>query len=316
MALVVDALVGDPEWSPHPVRAIGAAIAHAERRLRAALPTTPRAELFGGAVLAATVTTAAWYAGDLVTRLERHRIGSVAVVAAAGSTLAARALVDEARQVLWALRAGDIPSARARTARIVGRDTADLDACELSRAVIETLAESLCDGIVAPLFYLVLLGLPGAFAFKAISTLDSMIGHRDDRYRFFGAVAARLDDAANLLPSRLAALSLTAAAALTGDDARGARAVRRRDARRHPSPNAGHPEAAMAGALRVRLGGRNVYDGEAHEMPTLCAEGAPPQPADVARAIRLTIAAIALAGSVATALCALLAAWNRDAPRR
>jgi adenosylcobinamide-phosphate synthase len=208
-------------------------------------------------------------------------------VVVAASAIATRDLLTQAHGVLLALQDDDLPGARTRVARIVGRDTETLDSAGVARAVIETLAESTCDGIVAPLFFLALGGAPGAVAFKAISTLDSMIGHREAPYAFFGTAAARLDDVANLIPARVAALAIAFAAPLCGGSARRALASVRHDARKHRSPNAGYPEAALAGALGVRLGGTLSYAGISVEAPLLNATGREPASHDVAAAMRI-----------------------------
>jgi adenosylcobinamide-phosphate synthase len=210
--------------------------------------------------------------------------------------VAARNLQDEASSVLAALEVGDIALARRCLARIVGRDTANLNLQEISRAIIETLAESSSDGIVAPLFYMSLGGVPLAIAYKAVNTLDSMIGHANKRYFYFGKAAARLDDAANFLPARLTALAIVAAAGLSSPaKSRDARQVWLRDGNKHKSPNAGQPESAMSGALGVRLGGGNFYDGEFISAGPMGREFRPPQPTDARKALRM-VSAVALFG--------------------
>jgi adenosylcobinamide-phosphate synthase len=181
----------------------------------------------------------------------------------ASTCLSTRNLLDEASEVIRALDKEDLCRARLRLARIVGRDTDELNEEEVCRALVETLAESLSDGVIAPLFYLAIGGVPLAMAYKAVNTLDSMIGHKDDHYLYFGRVAAHLDDAANYLPSRISALLLCVAAGLN-PQTNGVRAgqVWLRDGGKHTSPNAGQVEAAMAGLLGVRLGGTNTYAGE------------------------------------------------------
>ncbi len=159
--------------------------------------------------------------------------------------------------------------ARQRLARIVGRDTQDLDASDISRAVIETVAESCSDGVIAPLFYLAIGGVPLAMAYKAINTLDSMIGHADAKYFYFGKAAARLDDVANFLPSRLTALGITMAAAIKDANTADAFQTWLRDGGKHKSPNAGQPESAMSGALQVQLGGENIYAGQRVTAPLI-----------------------------------------------
>ena len=178
------------------------------------------------------------------------------------TTLATRSLLNEALAVGRCLANGDLESARVQVARIVGRDTMNLDDSEVTRATIETLAESASDGIVAPMLYLAIGGVPAALSYKAINTLDSMIGHRDKRYEFFGKVAARLDDVANFIPARLTALLIVLASWTLRLDWRAAWRIRLLDGWKHESPNAGQSEAAMAGALGVRLGGTNFYQGE------------------------------------------------------
>jgi adenosylcobinamide-phosphate synthase len=193
--------------------------------------------------------------------------------------------------------------ARQKLSMIVGRDTENLNEEEVARAVIETVAESLCDGVVAPLFYLTIGGVPWAFAYKAVTTLDSMIGHLESPYRYFGRVAARLDDGANWLPARLAATAIVTAAALTGHNAPGAWWVWLRDGGKHPSPNAGRTEAAMAGALGVCLGGLNYYGGAPSSKPLLGVEGRAPRLSDARAAIRVMTVASALVCVAATLFC-------------
>jgi len=287
-AWLLDWIAGDPEWLPHPVRLMGAAITGGERLLLR--PTgSDTHKLVAGGALSVTLVAATYAVTRTILTLARHRglvAGSAAEILLAWTCLASRSLHDEASAVLRALQNADLPLARQKLARVVGRDTLLLDEADISRALIETLAESSCDGVVAPLFYLALGGVPLGMAFKAVSTLDSMIGHTSERYLYFGRVAARLDDAANYIPARLTALLITAAA---GSRARMAAAARIwfRDGARHKSPNAGRPEAAMAGALTVRLGGASTYNGERVETPLLGAEFQQPSAAQAARALRL-----------------------------
>jgi adenosylcobinamide-phosphate synthase len=182
-------------------------------------------------------------------------------VVLAATALATRSLISEARAVLTAVRSGAIDVARNRLSRIVGRDTRSLDCREICRAVIETVAENTSDGIVAPLLYLAIGGVPTAMAYKAVNTLDSMIGHSGPPYEWFGKVSARLDDVANFVPSRVTAALMAFASVVAGGHPWQALRIWRRDGRRHRSPNAGQVEASMAGALGVRLGGSSFYDG-------------------------------------------------------
>src|SRR6202008_1191648 len=222
-------------------------------------------ELLAGSALTATVVTGSYFLSQLIITETYRRsklLGSLTEIALGWTCLAARNLNDETSRVLAAVDLGDLKLARRRLARIVGRDTESLDIHEISRAVIETVAESASDGVVAPLLYMSLGGVPLAMAYKAVNTLDSMIGHADDRYLYFGKAAARLDDVANFVPARLTSLAIVAASGLLKANACGAWKIWKRDGYKHKSPNAGQPESAMAGALGVQLGGGNFYEGE------------------------------------------------------
>ena len=199
-------------------------------------------------------------------------LGTVVSIFFASTTLAGRDLWDHAQAVRVHLQQGNLQDARLAVAMIVGRDTEQLSESDVTRATVETVAESTSDGIIAPLFYLAVGGVPLALAYKAVNTLDSMIGHRDARYIDFGWASAKLDDAANWVPARLTALILILAAGLLSgkvDRMRQGWRVLVRDGGKHPSPNSGRPEAAMAGVLGVRLGGRSNYDGVPHERPVM-----------------------------------------------
>ena len=293
VAYAIDLTVGDPEWFPHPVRLFGLMIRNGERLLRRG---DRLGDLVGGAVLTAAVASIAWASGHPRSKLWQALL--------AWTALATRSLLDESGAVIEALETGDMATARRRLARIVGRDTANLDEAEIARAVIETLAESACDGIVAPLFWLAVGGVPMAMAYKSVNTLDSMIGHPEPPYRDFGRVAARLDDAMNLVPSRLTAIGIAAAARIRHADWRQALVVWLRDGSKHASPNAGQSEAAMAGALGVRLGGVNTYDGVERARPHLLATGRAATVAD-ARAARSMVAVVSGFALVAAAAALL-----------
>jgi adenosylcobinamide-phosphate synthase len=297
---LLDQLAGDPEWLPHPVRLMGHAITRGERALRRP-HHTDTTDLLTGAALTATLVASAYLLTRETIRLARRlhpTLGHTVELLLAWTTLAARSLHQEAASVLHALEADDLPLARTRLSRIVGRDTAALDANEISRALIETLAESASDGILSPLFFLALGGVPLAMAFKAVSTLDSMIGHADTRYLYFGKAAARLDDAANLVPARLTALAIVA----TAPDPCTAWTIWHRDGHKHKSPNAGQPESAIAGALHVRLGGLNTYAGESIPTPVMGPEFPPPTPAHARQALRIVASATLLGVALATIL--------------
>ena len=290
LAYALDLVFGDPEWFPHPVRWFGLLIRTGERWLRRG-GSGPRREMLAGAALTGSVVSIAWASG-------RPQNAAYQVLLA-WTALATRSLQDEARTVIQALEEHNLERARQRLARIVGRDTGHLNESEIATAVIETLAESTCDGIVAPLFWLAAGGVPCAMAYKAVNTLDSMIGHPEPPYRYFGRVAARLDDVANFVPARLTALGIVSGAKLRGLDAARARQIWHRDGGKHASPNAGQSEAAMAGALGVRLGGMRSYNSYPHSAPLLHEEGRPALAHDARAALSLVAVVSGLAFGVA-----------------
>ena len=295
---LLDALFGDPAWLPHPVVLMGRCISALEKHLRTALPKTPRGELVGGAVVAAVLPLgtlavtglACWAAARL-----HPALGLALQMLWCGQALAAKGLAQESRNVYKELAKGDLPAARRAVARIVGRDTQNLTAAGVTRAAVETVAENTSDGVIAPLLYMLLGGAPLALTYKAINTMDSMLGYKNEKYLYFGRCAAKLDDAANWLPSRLAALLWVAAAALTGNSARGAWRIWRRDRRRHASPNSAQTESACAGALGVQLAGPAYYFGEYYDKPTIGDPLREIEPRDILRANRMMYAESLLA---------------------
>lgn len=300
-AFVADLLFGDPRRLPHPVVGIGRLITGLERLLYERL----RPRHLGGlvtVVLTLLATAAcAWGILTLVTRLHPV-VGTMAAGWLAWTCLAVRELHRQSATVVSALHSGDLEGARRALSLIVGRDTSELDEQAMLRACIETVAENSSDGIVAPLFYLGLGGPVAGLLFKAASTLDSMIGYKNERYREFGWAAARLDDLLNWLPARLTALLLVLAAGPLGLDPRGAWRIARRDARRHASPNAGFPEAAAAGALGVQLGGPASYFGRWQDKPTFGDAGHRLTGDDYRRMVRLMYAVAAMTLGLACGL--------------
>lgn len=267
-ALALDALCGDPPRWPHPVQAIGRAALGVEAPLRRRLDDGFRAGVV--AVILIVGATAIVSAGMIHGAAAIHpRFGDTVAILVLYTTLAGRSLSDHARAVQQPLQHGDLSVARARIARLVGRDTDQLDEAEISRATVESVAENTVDGVTAPLLFAMVGGPVAAMTYKAINTLDSTFGYKSERYLHFGRAAARLDDAANFIPARLTALATIPAAALAGLDARNAWRILRRDRHNHPSPNGGQIEAAVAGALHVRLGGRNRYFGRPSFRPYL-----------------------------------------------
>lgn len=271
LAFALDLAIGDPERLPHPVRWIGRLIAFLEGVIRR-FTSTPAQERLGGCVLA-VATVAAAYAGALILLYFAYRYSqplfhllSIYIV---WTSIAARSLKKEADGVMSALKERGIAEARSRLSRIVGRDTEDLSEEEVMRAVVETVSENTSDGVVAPLFFLAIGGPPLMLAYKAVNTLDSMVGYRNPRYIDFGRFPARLDDAANFIPARLSSLFIVLASMILGYNWRDAYRISRRDGRKHPSPNSGLPEAAVAGALGIRLGGQARYGGRISEKPRI-----------------------------------------------
>lgn len=275
----LDQALGDPRrW--HPVAGFGAAAGALERR------TYASRRVSGVAHVAVLVTGAAGL-GVVAERVSRRSgIAHTLVMAAATwAVLGGRSLTREAVTIDGQLRRGDLEAARAQVRNLVGRETSRLGSDEIARACIESLAENTSDAVVAPLLWGGLLGVPGLLGYRAVNTLDAMVGHRNDRYLRFGWAAARLDDVANWVPARVAAV-LTLASARSTDVARHGWEAIRHDAPAHPSPNGGVVEAAFAGVLGVRLGGRNTYDGRVEDRGTL--GGGPPAGAgDIGRAARL-----------------------------
>jgi len=283
VALLVEWLIGYPRWLlarvGHPVMWMGALIAALDRRWNRG---SPRArQIRGAGMLALLVATSAGAAALVEWALCQSLWLWPVLVWVATTGLAQRSLADHVQAVATPLAAGELDKARAAVAMIVGRDVVDLDASGIATAAIESLAESFGDGVVTPAFWLLVAGLPGLAAAKAINTADSMVGHRDARYRHFGWASARADDALNYLPARLSGALLVLAA---GRNWRSAARIMRRDARSHASPNAGWPEAAMAGALHCRLGGPVSYDGEPAQRPII-GDGPRPDARDLARAL-------------------------------
>ena len=291
-----DALLGDPRRG-HPVALFGRAAQAAQDRVYA------DSRLRGAGYAAGCVLAVAGPAA-IAQHLTRGRpwARAAATAAAVWAVTGARSLVTEAERMSAALESGDLTAARAILPSLCGRDPAGLGEAELARATIESVAENTGDAVVAPLLWFAVAGAPGALAYRAINTLDAMVGHRNNRYEKFGWAAARLDDAANLIPARVTGLLAAGLAPAVGGSPRHALRMLRRDGGQHPSPNAGRCEAAFAGSLGVRLGGQNAYHGRT-ERRGLLGDGGPPDAADLARAVRLS----RLVGAAAAALSAVIA---------
>lgn len=289
-AIVLDWLIGDPRWPTHPVILIGRWIRWMEGLLRKK-NYSPLHEKFNGVLL--TTTTVLVSFGSvllliLAARQVHEWLGYAVCTWLISTTVAIKGLKDAAYLVYNPLRKGELADARKYTGYIVGRDTDALDEEELTRAVVETVAENIVDAVISPLFYALLGGAPLAMLYRASNTLDSMVGYRNDRYRHFGWASARWDDAMNWIPARLTGLLLILVALLQpGLSAKRAAAAIRRFAHLHPSPNSGIPESAVAGALGIELGGLNIYGGARSERARLGWPLRPRTQQDIVYAVRM-----------------------------
>ena len=302
-AVAADLILGDPEQlAPvHPVVLMGKIISRLEVGLRRWFPATGRGERHAGIVLAAVLPAGVFFFSFFILWILRHYCPPAAwalEILWCWQVLAIKDLRTETMRVYTALKGGSLKNARYMVSRIVGRDTEQLDEAGVTRAAVETVAENFSDGIVAPLFYMIIGGAPLALCYKAINTMDSMVGYKNDKYLYFGRAAARLDDAANWIPSRIAAWMLIAAAAITGQDARGAYRIWKRDRRNHASPNSAQCEAAAAGALGIRLAGPASYFGKIHVKPYIGDSRRPVQAEDIYRICRMELAGSILCTAV------------------
>ncbi|MBS6396134.1 MAG: cobalamin biosynthesis protein CobD [Clostridiales bacterium] len=290
LGFILDLLIGDPHWLYHPIRLVGRLISTLERILRALFPGTEKGERTAGGfllLLTAGITTfAAWGLLQLAGFWSPYARFAMETVMCY-QLLATRALKDETMKVYAALKEGDTEKARYAVSMVVGRDTAVLDEIGITKAAVETVAENTSDGIVAPLLFMVIGGAPLGFFYKAVNTMDSMVGYKNDKYLYFGRAAARFDDVLNYIPARLSALLMTAASALCGMDARHGWKIYRRDRYNHASPNSAHTEAVTAGALHIQLAGNAYYFGKLYEKPTLGDADRPVEYEDIPRANRL-----------------------------
>ena len=296
---VLDLLLGDPaRLTPiHPVVLMGRAIRALEKLLRRVFPKTDRGEEAAGALLALLMTTGTFALCKLILQLLNRMCPPLSFameIIWCWQALAVRDLKVEAMRVQTALETEGLDAGRKAVSRIVGRDTAQLSTQGVARAAVETVAENFSDGVIAPLVYMLLGGAPLALCYKAINTMDSMVGYKNARWLHFGRVPAKLDDAVNYIPARLAALLLIAAAKLCGEDAPSAYRIWKRDRRKHASPNSAQCEAAMAGALGLRLCGPATYFGERHEKPWIGDRRREIVPGDISRACRMEYAGAVL----------------------
>ncbi|ARA99302.1 MULTISPECIES: adenosylcobinamide-phosphate synthase CbiB [Geobacillus] len=288
LALFLDALFGDPRWLPHPVRGMGGLIAYFDQHWNQGSGRRAKGVAAVAAVLAIVYGVSA-----LIVHMS-YALSVYIGVAVEGvlifTTIATKSLAEAAEDVRRPLEAGDLPEARRALSMIVGRDTERLDEAGITRACVETVAENTSDGVTAPLFYAAIGGAPLALLYRAVNTCDSMIGYKNEKYGEFGWAAARLDDVLNYIPARLTALVMVFI--YGGRRLRRSLAVLFRDARRHPSPNSGWLEAAMAGLLGVQLGGTNTYGGVVSERPTIGRPDVPLRSVHIRRAVGIMIGTV------------------------
>lgn len=294
----LDLILADPAWMPHPVVIMGKAITALEKRLRKHFPDSEKGLLHAGRVLAAVLPLGTllltggvcWLAGRI-----HPVLGFLVQTLWCWQALAAKGLYIESTAVQTQLEKHDLPAARKAVSRIVGRDTASLSEAGVAKAAVETVAENFSDGVIAPLLYMLLGGAPLALTYKSINTMDSMVGYKNEKYLYFGRAAAHLDDAANWVPSRLAALLWILSAGVCGQSMKDAFRIWRRDRRRHASPNSAQTESACAGALGVQLAGPAYYFGQYYDKKTIGDDTRPIEAKDIARTNRVMLTGSALA---------------------
>lgn len=288
-AYLLDLVLGDPHGWPHPVILIGKAISTLELMVRR-FARSAAALLACGALVAVIVTVGSWLITLCLVKWSfavNYWFGCFLTVWIIYTTIAAKSLSVAAHDVYSSLQAGDLIEARRKVGWIVGRDTNQMEADDVTRATVETVAENIVDGIVSPVFYALLGGAPLAMAYRAVNTLDSMLGYKDERYINFGKVAARLDDVANYIPARLTGLLLLLASCLLRMNTKGAISSIIKDSSSHPSPNSGIPEAAVAGSLGIRLGGLNYYRGKSSFRAYMGEDLSPLKPFHILQTIRI-----------------------------
>lgn len=290
----IDLLIGDPPGWPHLVVGMGKLITWFERVLRKIFARTARGEFWGGVLLVILLPGLSFGISILLLNLSGlvHPMLAFALESLlCWQCLATRSLRDESMLVYKALKKDDLAAARIAVGRIVGRDTEALDETGVARAAVETVAENSSDGVIAPMLFMAIGGAPLGVFYKAINTLDSMVGYKNETYANFGKASAKVDDAVNFIPARLAGIMIAVSAFFAGFDARNAWRIFRRDRHNHKSPNSAHTEAACAGALNIQLGGNSYYFGRLVEKPTIGDAGRPIVIEDIRRANRLMLVA-------------------------
>lgn len=298
LGFLMDCVLGDPERLWHPIMGIGSMISFWSKTLRKWFPQSDRGQFWAGVCLWPLVVIPSWLIPFVLLWLVgmvHPAVRFLLEIVFCWQIFAAKSLKQAALRVYDALKAGDLQLARKYVSWIVGRDTAELDAKQVTKAAVETVAENTSDGVIAPLVFLLLGGAPLGFAYKAVNTLDSMVGYKNEEFLYFGRFSARMDDVWNFIPARLSGLLFVVCAAPAGLDACGAWHCFRRDRLRHASPNSAQTEAACAGALGVQLAGNACYFGKLYEKPTLGDAKRDIEPEDIVRTNRLMYWASAVA---------------------
>ena len=308
---ILDLIFGDPRWLYHPVCLIGNAIAFLEKRIRKLFPKTEKGELLGGTLEVLLICLFSWGVPFLILYGLHH----VCVPAAflletfwCYQLLATKSLKTESMKVYEALKKGSLEDARYAVSMIVGRDTKELSETGVTKAAVETIAENTSDGIIAPMLYMVLGGVPLMFLYKGINTMDSMLGYKNEKYLYFGRPAAKLDDVVNYIPARISGWLMALSSVFAGLDVKNAVKIYKRDRRNHASPNSAQTEAAMAGALRVQLAGNAYYFGKLYEKPTIGDDLRSVEAEDIKRANRL-LYATAWSGAILFSLVWIFVYW-------
>ena len=306
---ILDLLLGDPRWLLHPVVVIGKLIAFLEKRIRSRFPKSESGELAGGVLEVLLVCLFSFGAPFLVLRFlySRWRVAGLILESFwCFQMFAAKSLKTESMKVYDRLKNGTLEEARYAVSMIVGRDTHALDAEGVTKAAVETVAENSSDGILAPMFYMAIGGVPLMFLYKGINTMDSMLGYKNEKYLYFGRCAAKLDDAANYIPARISGWLMVLAAGFVRLNVRNAACIYRRDRRNHASPNSAQTEAAMAGALDVQLAGDAYYFGKLYKKPTIGDQNRTIEAEDIVRANRLLYATAVLGLTVCSAVLVII----------
>ncbi len=290
LGFLIDCAIGDPAWLLHPVVLIGKLISLSEKGLRRIFPKTDRGTFQAGLamailvpILSAGVSFGSLFGLYLLSPWAYFAMSTIMC----WQCFAARCLAKEAGKVVKALETDGLEAGRKQIAMLVGRDTDRLSEEQVLKAAVETVAENTSDGVIAPMLFMILFGAVGGFFYKAINTMDSMVGYKNDRYLYFGRAAAKLDDAANYVPARLSALAMIAASPLSGLDVRNAFRIWRRDRRKHASPNSAQTESVAAGALHIRLAGPASYFGKVVNKPAIGDDDRPIERKDVRRTCAL-----------------------------